>query len=63
MTPAQQEQLRQGLLDIAAWKMPRTGKYHEQSGIEMSWAWCYGSQGEKQVIQEKARELLALLDS
>ena len=42
---------------IAAWEMPRTGKYWP-SGNEMRYGYLYGSRGEQDVIQNIAIEAL-----
>jgi Lar family restriction alleviation protein len=54
--------LRTALERIVAWEMPKTGRYwdmhNESPENEMSYEACYGTHGEKAVIQNIAREAL-----
>jgi hypothetical protein len=46
------------LQTIVDWQTPKTGKFHPD-GNEMSYGWCYGSNGERDHFREIARATLA----
>jgi hypothetical protein len=54
----ERDALRAALEKIAAWQMPTTGRYHPD-GTEQSYGWCYGSNGEREVIRSTARAALS----
>lgn len=53
------EALRAALEKIEAWHtaLPPTGKFHSD-GSEMSFGWCFGSNGEREIMREIARAAL-----
>lgn len=56
---ADAERLRSALEKIEAWHgaFPPTGKFHPEGG-EMSFGWCFGSNGEREFMREIARAAL-----
>jgi hypothetical protein len=52
-------ELESTLKDIAEWKLPKTGHYWDlEQKDEMSYGACYGSNGERDYMKKKARDIL-----
>ena len=55
-------ELKDAMQKIAKWEMPKTGKYWDDKKTqEMSYAACYGTQGEQLIIQDYAQNALTIL--
>lgn len=55
---ADNARLREALERIEAWEMPATGLSHDD-GHPKSYGWCYGSNGERDVIRKLAADALS----
>lgn len=55
-----EEILIKALEEIVSWDMPSTGKFHGTGPRvkEYTYAYLYGSNGEREVIRKKAQEAL-----
>lgn len=59
ITRQSNKELKEALEKIAKWEMPKTGRYWDSNSLEpMSYAACYGSNGERDFIRNIASEAL-----
>jgi hypothetical protein len=59
---AENQRYRATLERIERWQFPATGKFHED-GTPKRWAYCYGSNGERDYMRRIAREALAATEA
>jgi len=59
--PPENLTLREYLEIIVQWKMPSSGEFTDNKTHEYSYGYCYGSNGERQYIQDAAQRALELI--